>query len=290
MKEGRAREQADGAATVTERTRSCGSAIARDRIQGKRQSRPESTKKSLGLRGPKPRRLSAQQANSLRHVGWDQLMMKGQVIEVGLGPQTRAGRPRPALRTSRTPPCSPTAIQKQPDLSEGMILLRQIDGAAALQRPTSAGYFFNFPVEVVIDRQFLSRLDFAGTDVEDVILHDARHDVRLTAMVDVLCARSVHCSVKGPVGIEREKVGELLLIRPALGFLPADALSGVLNHLSMRRDGLTSVDAPAVDFRGRYDQFETSVLSIDVRGAANHRLSVHRRFRASHFRQVSGTR
>lgn len=143
--------------------------------------------------------------------------------------------------------------------------MEHVDGAPTAGRATSARNPLNFPVESVVDSQFLARSDLTQAYIKDVPLHDARCQIRLAGVIYIFSAGTTHRAVNGPVGIESKEIGKLPLNSAPLRLAAADLLARVFDYFASGWDELRCEDAPTMDFRPRQAHAETRLLAIDSR-------------------------
>ena len=90
-------------------------------------------------------------------------------------------------------------------------------------------------IVVVIDGQFLALANRAQTHIDNMALHNARHQIGLARMIHQLRARAPHAAVEGPVIVKDEQVGR---IAAPLRLTRSDLLAAILHHLAIGRDVL----------------------------------------------------
>src|SRR5271157_30092 len=149
--------------------------------------------------------------------------------------------------------------------------LQDVDRTPATRCPARAANGFVSVVVVVIDRQLLALSDPAQAHVKDVLLHDARHEVRRTRVIDELGSRSAHIAVEHPILIENEQARRM---RTAVRLGLVDLLSRVLDHLAIGGNRLVGVDAPAVDLRLAEPQAEAAVFGINLRSGGHSKVKL----------------
>jgi hypothetical protein len=137
------------------------------------------------------------------------------------------------------------------------------DRAPAFRRAARARKRPDVFAEVVIHRQLLARFNDAQAHVQHMPLHDAAHQIGIAAMVDDLGAAAAHRPVQGPVTVHGKQVG-VIAVAAVFGFLPVQALAGVLNDLALGRNPLTGENSVAMDFGPPDHQLETGALWIEL--------------------------
>ena len=91
---------------------------------------------------------------------------------------------------------------------------------------------------------------------------DPSTDIRFTAVIDEFRAAAADRAVERPILIQGENVIQRAL-RPDLGLLAADPLSGILDDLAVGGDAFTCEHTPPVDGGRLNDQPETRVSRIN---------------------------
>lgn len=71
-------------------------------------------------------------------------------------------------------------------------LFHDVDRAPALPRSAPAGYLLDVLIETVVDGELFTRLNIPQAHIENMSFQDARFQVRLAAVIDVLSAGTVH--------------------------------------------------------------------------------------------------
>ncbi len=66
-------------------------------------------------------------------------------------------------------------------------------------------------------------------------------------MIDVFGSRAAHGSIDCPIVIQSKEIDEIGRLSPALRLDTADSFARVFDHLASGRNGLASVDSPAVN-------------------------------------------
>lgn len=94
--------------------------------------------------------------------------------------------------------------------------------------------------------------------------NDLGIQIRIAAVVDELGAAPTGGSIHRPVGIELKEIVAPGHFCPAFSLATVDPFSGVLDHLTVRRDPLGREHPPPVDFGTTNAEFEAAVTRVQV--------------------------
>jgi hypothetical protein len=100
------------------------------------------------------------------------------------------------------------------------------------------------PSEIVVDGEFLTRLDHAKAYVQNVTLHHTADQVGLATVIDDFSAAPIDGAIDAPVIVKHKQVRVVRM----LCLSPVEPFARIFDHFTVGRNQFARVDAVAMNF------------------------------------------